>query len=1345
VIEPGRFIDEFKVIRRLGYGGFGSVYLAQDTTLDRLVAIKEIHQLMAAHAEVTQRFIQEAKTAGGLNHPHIVTVYGLRPKERPQYLILEFVSGGNVRDRLIRLGKLPVEMAVRIAAETCEALAAVHAKGIIHRDIKPENLLLTQDGWVKVSDFGIAHVPQSAGGSPLTHTGFQPGTIIYMSPEQIRGEALSGKSDVYTLGVVLYEMLVGKHYFDPEALLNQAMQEVGAKNPRAPAVHAHWMSLVARRIGGGIALGPSFPGDLARLVQSAMSASASRRPEAADFGEKLHSFLERPAPAKGGAPGVEPGDLDEVAPRVSGSGAGPVWPMPGRADQRGGVVEVGRRPGTGAAGSAIVKEAGILPARSGVECLVCRITHRGCDRPVLQGSILEVHMRPGGSAWVRVRTPEAEEARLYLEEPWADLAHRLDEPPGTYQAGAHDLAAHHLEAREDGLIASAESLVVLDPDWLTTVSDLSNVDFCQRQLPLSRLIPPGENAEMIRGNVVHAVFPTIWNSGPGSDLEAAKARALSGAAEAMALARARPGEVAEVVEEHIRHLAQWAARQASRESDLRTETFILSPSVGMKGRTDALWERGGLPVVLGELKTGKSRGKDPKPGHVLQLLSYALGVIALEGMSPDALTTILLYSGNDMLGNDGRNVPRRVPLDLRRIQESMRARNSIVLIDHTGHADFELNPNKCRSCRQEQDCARWALLAEQDDSRSKKSSERLAGTGVRPDAATAAFFQHYARLLTDELRALKAQHANLWALSPEQRLEEGKALAVGEARRHSGADAKPEYELTASRGRNESELRVGDSVLLSGEGGPGLGRCSTGFVTKASLAGITVRTDGDLLFKPAWVDLYTDERLTENLFSGLYLFLVRNPRLAQIVVNRLMPSFGSAAPPVRIPRHLGDVAELNEAQQEALDHTSRAADYLLVLGPPGSGKTMLIDHIVRAQLALGRRVLISAGTNRAVDEALRRLAANGLESSVLRLGDPGTAAPELQAFTLPALMSEAADLERRVAVGAEALRSRRVVGATAQTLLGGRFDAALGRFDLVIVDEAAQLTVPATLGPLRFGERFVLIGDHNQLPAVVLSKPNPWAEGAPQRAEGDLDVSLFEILIHAIEKKAAPGLVRLRDQYRMNDAICSVPSKLWYGGELKPANQAIGAARLQMALEGGAPGAIAPDRPIVFLDVDPDPSGGPRTNATEGRIVRRLVADLVRRGVRTQEGEGRGQIAVIAPFRAQVALIRRELEEEFPGKVGAVRAMVDTVDRFQGSESDVVILSFANWADFVHELLRDERRLNVALTRARHKLILLGSGRVLRSVPTYVALLEEIGKNAGYEDWMQRGVEYLAG
>ncbi|MBM2850371.1 MAG: serine/threonine protein kinase, partial [Anaerolineales bacterium] len=247
-LSPNQPLDEFKIIRRLGAGGFGAVYLAQDTLLNRPVAIKELYATLAADNSAFQRFLQEARTAGSLNHPNIVTVYGLRVKE--------------------------------IAAEIAEALAAVHARGIVHRDIKPENILLAEDGHAKVTDFGIAHVPREAGGLSLTQTGFQPGTILYMSPEQMRGEELTGASDVYQLAVVLHEMVTGRHYFDPDALLRQAMQEMKATNPQAPAVRARWMMLVGQAIERPVVTRYSWHSELTQLVENVLSSAVAARPTA---------------------------------------------------------------------------------------------------------------------------------------------------------------------------------------------------------------------------------------------------------------------------------------------------------------------------------------------------------------------------------------------------------------------------------------------------------------------------------------------------------------------------------------------------------------------------------------------------------------------------------------------------------------------------------------------------------------------------------------------------------------------------------------------------------------------------------------------------------------------------------------------------------------------------------------------------------------------------------------------------------------------------------------------------------------------------------------------------------
>ena len=230
-LAPNQHLFEYRIARVLGQGAFGTVCLARDTLLDRPVAIKELTVTAQTDEVAFKRFVQEARAAGGLNHPHVVTVYALKIVKPNVYLVMEYLAGGSLRALLEEHSPLPVEQAVRIAAEVCEGLAAAHAKGIVHRDVKPENILLAEDGRAKVGDFGIAHVPRGTGGthlSQLTGTGFQPGTLLYMSPEQIRGQQVDGRSDVYQVGALLYEMLTGRHYVDLGTLERQARETAGS-------------------------------------------------------------------------------------------------------------------------------------------------------------------------------------------------------------------------------------------------------------------------------------------------------------------------------------------------------------------------------------------------------------------------------------------------------------------------------------------------------------------------------------------------------------------------------------------------------------------------------------------------------------------------------------------------------------------------------------------------------------------------------------------------------------------------------------------------------------------------------------------------------------------------------------------------------------------------------------------------------------------------------------------------------------------------------------------------------------------------------------------------------------
>ena len=261
----GRLLDgRYAVTARIAHGGMATVYLAMDTRLDREVALKVMHAELARDDDFVRRFIGEAKSVARLSHQNVVAVYDQGEDGPFLYLAMEYVPGRTLKEMLSDSGRLPPAVALEIMTGVLDGLASAHASGIVHRDVKPENVLLTPDGRIKVADFGLARALTAAG---HTRTGLLVGTVAYVPPEQVTGDSAGPRGDVYSAGVMLFEMLTGRVPFTGDTPLSVAYQHVNTDVP-APST-----------------LAPGIPAAVDELVVAATSRDPARRP--ADAGEFL--------------------------------------------------------------------------------------------------------------------------------------------------------------------------------------------------------------------------------------------------------------------------------------------------------------------------------------------------------------------------------------------------------------------------------------------------------------------------------------------------------------------------------------------------------------------------------------------------------------------------------------------------------------------------------------------------------------------------------------------------------------------------------------------------------------------------------------------------------------------------------------------------------------------------------------------------------------------------------------------------------------------------------------------------------------------------------------------------
>jgi tRNA A-37 threonylcarbamoyl transferase component Bud32 len=273
-------IGQYRIEKKLGAGGMGTVYLAQQTSIQRRAVIKVLRNQLDGKLDQSARFAIEAKAASNLNHPNIVTIYNYgQMEDGTLFLAMEYLEGETLEARIAQYGRLPPDRAVHVATQIASALGEAHAHGVVHRDLKPANIMLVpragEPDFVKVLDFGIAKTADAG----LTSTGYVVGTPRYMSPEQLLGKQIDGRSDIYSAGVVLYEMLAGVSPFQSESPIGWLRQHVDVE-PKPPSAMIR---------------GAKIPAAIERVVLRALAKQAADRPASMEnFALELVAALNAP-------------------------------------------------------------------------------------------------------------------------------------------------------------------------------------------------------------------------------------------------------------------------------------------------------------------------------------------------------------------------------------------------------------------------------------------------------------------------------------------------------------------------------------------------------------------------------------------------------------------------------------------------------------------------------------------------------------------------------------------------------------------------------------------------------------------------------------------------------------------------------------------------------------------------------------------------------------------------------------------------------------------------------------------------------------------------------------------
>ncbi|XP_042401079.1 DNA replication ATP-dependent helicase/nuclease JHS1 [Zingiber officinale] len=777
------------------------------------------------------------------------------------------------------------------------------------------------------------------------------------------------------------------------------------------------------------------------------------------------------------------------------------------------------------------------------------------------------------------------------------------------------------------------------------------------------------------------------------------------------------------------------------------EEMAQAPTYGMKGVIDASVcvkvtssnDESYETIMPLEFKTGKRNNGQAAMEHSAQVILYTL-LMSERYLKRDINIGLLYYLQTDQ--TRGVKVQRSdlVGLIMRRNELA----TDVLKASRTRHLPSMLqNLALCKVCRHLNICTIFHK-AYGGDSNSSGLGDFFDDLAGHLTVSHSNFLKHWVRLVDLEAQASKVNKKERFSSHTpwdENSTRSSSYILVDFKNEFSGSNssrndrfkycfvlneqkAQDQYDFSKLRMSDHgSTLKRGDHVVLSTESGHlavatgviddiGKSHISVFFSRRLRLPICEHSLDLGRLGQEVW-------RINKDEFASSFTTMRYNlallftqslqfGRLRKMIVDLEVPRFDSEGTLSQDPAlsYIRSQKNLNDDQRRAIQKILAAKDYALILGMPGTGKTSTMVHAVKALLMRGSSILLTSYTNLAIDTLLIKLKNKGID--FVRIGRREAVHSDILEYCIPAEnIGTVNDIK-------EKMELTRVVGVTClginHPLLTNK------KFDICIIDEAGQTTLPISLGPLMLASRFVLVGDHYQLPPLVQSV---------EARENGMSVSLF----CRLSETHPQAISALQCQYRMCAGIMELSNALIYGNRLRCGSSEVADAKLKLSCSKPVTlwlqEILNANKPVIFASTDMLPANEERENTTvvnytEAYIVAEITKELIKRGIAGDD------IGIISPYNSQVNIIRQILDASIE---------VQTIDKYQGRDKDCILLSFVrslkNSGSCISSLLGEWHRINVAITRAKKKLIMVGSRKTLSKIPLLKLLIEKVSEQDG--------------